>query len=64
MIFMNKANKYKYKYVELKKRIEYNDGGVYNGVGGGCFSGFLCNKKDWKAKQAETNVKIKKVMIN
>lgn len=44
--YEHKANKYKYKYLELKKRIEYNgEGGVYNGVGGvGCFSGLFCNK--------------------
>ena len=29
MIFMNKAKKYKYKYLELKKRIEYiGEGGI------------------------------------
>jgi hypothetical protein len=48
--YEHKANKYKYKYVELKKRIEYNDidniDGGYNGVGGvGCFSGFCGSNK-------------------
>ena len=53
--YEHKANKYKYKYLELKKRIKYNDiddiDGGYNGVGGvGCFSGLFCNKAN---KQTE-----------
>ena len=62
--YEHKANKYKYKYLELKKRIEYNGiNGAYNGVGGvggvGCFSGFCrSNKNPPTLTPAELNVKI------
>jgi len=63
--YEQKANKYKYKYLELKKRIEYNGiGGVYNGIGGGyngiggvggvgCFGNFCKNFGILNSRQKE-----------
>jgi len=69
--YEQKANKYKYKYLELKKRIEYNNiGGGYNGVGGGyngiggagCFGMFCGSNKKPETQPTPAKIKENKII--